>query len=196
MGDCYLNDLKISSIQGYPYNDSIPYFPAFIVRENQATTTDIDDVLQKIYSSVLYSAQEPILYNYYLGISVYRFTWLRTFHKKIILSFSRNNTSINLTTIQLEFSGSGKGDAVVLSDETKPLTVQDWEEFERLLHAYSFWSAKPCIDDQPARDGSSWIIEAHVEDRYWFVNRWSPDVDFSKAGEFLIAKSGLDEIIY
>ena len=96
----------------------------------------------------------------------------------------------------MKFSDSGDGTAIILSDEMKQLTINDWEEFERLLENCSFWSMQPCIDDSYARDGSSWLIEGHLKEKYWFVNRFLPDNNFSRAGEFLINKSGLEEIIY
>ena len=197
MEDYYIRDLKISTTQGYPYNSNILYLPSFIKKQNEVLVTEIDVVTQKLCSSLLYSAQEPILYNYYLGSNIYRFLWIRSFHSKILLSLTKDDSRITLTTIKLEFSGSVDGTAIILSDEMKQLTINDWEEFERLLENCSFWSMQPYIDDDSyARDGSSWLIEGHLKEKYWFVNRFSPDDNFSRAGEFLINKSDLEEIIY
>ena len=196
MGDYYIRDLKISTTQGYPYDSDTPYLPSFIKRQNEVLATEIDVGTQKLFSSLLYAAQEPILYNYYLNYNIYRFLWIRSFHSKILLSLTKDDSRITLTTIKLEFSHSGDG-AIILSDEMKQLTINDWEEFERLLENCSFWSIQPCLDDDSyARDGSSWLIEGHLREKYWFVNRFLPDNNFSRAGKFLINKSGLEEIIY
>jgi hypothetical protein len=50
--------------------------------------------------------------------------------------------------------------------------------------------------DSSGIDGSEWTIEAHFKNKYWFVNRWSPDDNFKTAGEYLIRKSGINEEIY
>ena len=195
MEDYYTRDSKISTTQGYPYHSHTPYLPSFIKRQNEVVATEIDVGWQKLFSGLFYSAQEPILYNYYLGASIYRFLWIRSFHSKILLSLTKDDSRITLTTIKLEFS-SYDHEAIILSDEMKQLTIHDWEEFERLLENCSFWSMQPYIDNTNARDGSSRLVEGHLKEKYWFVNRWSPDDNFSRAGEFLINKSGLEEIIY
>ena len=196
MENCYIKDPQISTIQGYPFSSRIPYLPPYVKRHNELLVTGIDLRMQKLCSGLLYSAQESILYNYYLKYNIYRFLWIRSFYSQIVISLSDGDSGIMLETIKLEFSGSGDGAAIILSDETKYLTISDWEEFERQLENCSFWSMQPCIDNEGyARDGSSWLIEGHLKEKYWFVSRDLPDTNLSNIAEFLINKSGMDEII-
>ncbi|TPE45930.1 hypothetical protein FJM65_00875 [Pontibacter mangrovi] len=80
-------------------------------------------------------------------------------------------------------------------NETKQLTLNDWETFENLLQETGYWSMAPS-DDTFGMDGSRWIVEAHQKDKYWVVNRWSPRSDFSRIGHYLIDVSGLKERVY
>jgi len=85
--------------------------------------------------------------------------------------------------------------AEVIFTQTKQLSINEWNEFELLLKNCSFWNRLPFVDSSGI-DGSEWTIEAHFKNKYWFVNRWSPDDNFKTAGEYLIRKSGINEEIY
>lgn len=231
--DYYPKDAAISGINGTP-NDSLSfYYPTAIQRDTQLFNTAIDTFMLNWFSSVLYSAQEPILYNYYIGHDIYRFLWLRSFHRPVVFSLHKNADKVWLTTKELDrhpnfieihyvnftppvilpngeidttesnedselpVDSVSKADrkATIVLNETKQLSEKEWNEFEKLLNDYSFWSAKP-LEERSGLDGSEWTIEAHLKNKYWFVNRWSPKDKFREAGEYLINKSGLKEKIY
>jgi hypothetical protein len=186
---------------------------------------DIDDFKENWFSSTLYCAQTPVLFNYYLGHDIYRFLWLRSFDHPIVFTLNKWGDKVWLTTKKLnkepEFldvtyknvkykkSKNGKinfrkvVDSVVKADrkaeiiftETRTLSIKEWDEFELLMKNCSFWDMIPVVDSS-GKDGSQWTIEAHLENRYWFVNRWSPSDNFKIAGEYLIKESGINERIY
>lgn len=85
--------------------------------------------------------------------------------------------------------------ANLILNQTIALSERDWVEFENLLKNCSFWTMEP-IDSSLGIDGSEWIIEGHKKNKYWFVNRWSPENVFKDVGLFLIKKSELKEKIY
>ncbi len=85
--------------------------------------------------------------------------------------------------------------AKIIYNKTKKLSKTDWNQFEILLNEFSFWSSMPYARKY-GLDGSEWTIEGHLKDKYWFVNRWSPEDKFKKVGEYLIKKSGLKVEIY
>lgn len=204
----YPNDTSISSPQGHPKNSSILYFPYLIKRNDTINRTAIDTITNEWYSYSLYKFNEPILSNFYLGKDIYRFFWLRSFHRPVIITLCKNDNIITLTT--KEFSGGAhyfekrrcmNCDTVNLKDpklilnETKVLTLDEWVNFENLLNKSDFRNTKP-NNGQRGLDGAEWNIEAHLQQEYWFMGRWSPNGDFFKCGEYLIKLSGLKEEVY
>ena len=85
--------------------------------------------------------------------------------------------------------------AKIKSDETKLLTIEEWNQFEFLLSQCNFWNMKTSIHEI-GDDGSQWIIEGHQRNRYWLVDRWVPKGNYRKCGEYLIQLSALKEDIY
>jgi hypothetical protein len=218
----YKNDLTISDKEGKP-NDSLTYYyPFYIKYDTLLTSTGRDSSSVDYYSCILYYAKEPVLYNFYQDHDIYRFLWLRSFHRPIVYALSKIKNQVLLTAKIMdkhprlrdityvsipELRGSQKDemqvDSVVkadrriaiLSTSTKQLTKKEWKEFEQLLDSCSFWTTKP-FERTQGIDGARWIIEGHKKNKYWFVDRWSPKDNFRKAGEYLIIKSGLNERIY
>ena len=94
------NNPTISDEQGNPVSDSTFYFPLelFIDSIKWANKTEIkqDTFSVKWFSQDLWFSKEPVLYNYYLGHSIYRLTWLRSFHPAIILRIENRNGEISL----------------------------------------------------------------------------------------------------
>jgi hypothetical protein len=232
--DNYPKNQSISDNQGKPKDSLTFYFPASIQLDTNIVTTEIDTFMLNWFSSALYAAKEPILYNYYLGHDIYRFLWLRSFNRPVIISLHKDRTKVWLTTKQLnkepefldeytpvdfvppkllpneegyttevvktkkhkrELIKKADRKANITFNQTISLTKKEWTEFETLLNSCSFWTSKPCIDFSGC-DGSRWIIEGQLNNKYWFINRWSPRDNFRNAGEYLIKKSGLNEKIY
>ena len=230
INDNYPNDTTFSKTDGKPKDSLTFYYPTKIKRDKHTINTEIDTFMLNWFSSALYSAQEPILYNSYLGHDIYRFLWLRSFHRPVVFSLHKNGNKVWLITKildrqpifmdthyvtplilpdgEIDITESNmdnelpidtviKADrkAIIVLNETKQFSETEWKEFEKIIADCSFWTLKPCIE-KFGLDGSEWIIEGHLKSKYWFVNRWSPEDDFRKAGEYLINKSGLKEKIY
>lgn len=231
--DYYPKDSTISTIKGAPIDMHPFYFPTILHKDTMVIKTEMDTFMQLYFSSALFAAQEPILYNYYLGHDIYRFLLLRSFHKPVVFILHKDSDKVWLTTKELDRyphyieilqpklvtptllpngaidskEPNRKEDVIVDSisiadrngkfrvNETKQLTEKEWTEFEKLLNNYRFWSANP-YEEIPGCDGSEWIIEAHIKNKYWFVYRWSPNDDFRKAGEYLIHLSGFKGKVY
>lgn len=168
------------------------------------------------YSSALYCAKEPILFNYYQNQEIYRFLWIRSFHHPMVFSLKKHRNKVILNIKKLDRIPQfcteyeiieSMGDENVTRDtivhkanrqanlvlnQTIHLSVKEWNQFEKLLNKSSFWRA-PIKKEDIGTDGSEWIIEAHLKHQYWFANRWSPQGEFKTAGEYLIHLSGLLE---
>ena len=70
------------------------------------------------------------------------------------------------------------------------LTIKDWKEFEKIVAKQSFWTMAP-YRSSDGIDGSQWIIEGHSKNKYWMVNRWSPQDSIREMGDFMIKKCGV-----
>jgi hypothetical protein len=206
--DNYPNDSLISNFQGQPNNSSTIYLPYIIKTKDTIRHTNIDTMMNEYYSFSLHKFSEPVLSNYYLGHDLYRFLWLRSFHRPVVITLNRNNDVVTLTT--KEFDGGAHywelkrcmncdttnlKDPKLILNETKELTLTEWENFENLLTQCNFWEMKP-FNKEMGNDGAQWNIEAHLREKYWFVNRWSPRGKFADCGKYLIKLSGLKEDIY
>ena len=82
--DNYSKDPKVSSTEGVCKDSISFYFPTSIRLDTNTVITGIDAFMLNWFSSALYSAKEPILYNYYLGHDIYRFLWLRSFIDRLL----------------------------------------------------------------------------------------------------------------
>jgi hypothetical protein len=205
----YPQNTHVSSNQGEPNDPLVFYFPDTIKTEKKTIAITLDTFKLKWYSGDLFCANEPILYNYYLGHDIYRLLYLRAFHNPIIISLNKDNDRIWLTTKELsdeaDFNDTGihnnhlkdshKITTEIIVNKTRKLTHYDWLNFELLLDSCEYWNSEP-TNSRIGLDGSEWILEAHLSNKYWFVDRWCPDGYFRKASLFLINKSELDEIIY
>jgi hypothetical protein len=99
--DYYLKDSKISNAQGVPKDSITFYFPTSIRQDTGTVKTEIDTFKLSWFSSALYSAKEPILNNYYLGHDIYRFLWLRSFHRPVVISLNKDGNKVWLTIKEL-----------------------------------------------------------------------------------------------
>jgi len=221
--DNYPKDVKFSNVDGKP-KDSLSFFlPSVILKDSNTYKTEIDSFLLNRVSAALFAAKEPVLFNFYQQEDVYRFLWRRSFHRPVVISLKRSPRGVWLNTKMLDVQpvysdigylkfmpppdpiGNSKIElikseeiykkATIVYDQTMRLSVKEWNEFEGLLSDFSFWTAKPSIQED-GLDGAEWLIEGHLRDKYWFVSRRSPHDEFRNAGEYLIKKSGLKERVY
>jgi hypothetical protein len=218
----YRNDLTVSDINGNPTSKESFYFdpvafrdtfpiPTWVVEPPYDTIDDInripkdkikeefeiktDSLSLKWFSEVLAENKEPILSNYYLGIDIYRLTWLRSFHQGVILKIIKDQNDYIIETKWLDWTDRKT------HTSTKRITSDIVVELENLLKEHKFYSTESYDWEFPGNDGSEWILEVHTADRYHFLNKWSPDLGRSNGlreiGEYIIKNSDAkDEELY
>lgn len=103
------------------------------------------------------------------------------------------NNKVN--TSQVLEKNVSKSNVKIEVNNHQTLTIKDWKEFEQLLTNCNFWEMQPNKEIN-GLDGSEWIIEGHLKEKYKFVARRSPKNNFRIAGQFLIQKSKLPDEIY
>lgn len=137
--------------------------------------------------------------------SIYRFTWLRSFHKPISIRLVKGDT-ITLTAKVLDGKG-GYDPGKLATNVTVQISLEQFTRFESLLADADYRFLSPRVTDAgdwiwspedkswrrvygSGIDGAEWILESCSEDSYFFVQRWSPSKSrFGKACLYLVELS-------
>jgi len=137
------------------------------------------------YSDQLRALKEPLLLNRPYK-TVYRFTWLRSFHKPVAIRIEKKGDTCVVTWKQSSGAGGYEPGQLTVSGSAI-ISEEQWNGFVALLQASHFWNM-PTISKTPSGfDGARWIIEGMEDHRYHVVDRWSArDTDFGKCGQYLI----------
>ena len=158
-----------------------------ILRETNMTTFVLD-----WYSGQLLALKEPLIFDRE-NETIYRFTWLRTFHHPVAIRIQKNKDQIQLTWKMSDGAG-GYSPGKLITDETTELTTSEWNEFLKLLDKTEYWNMSTNEQsDIMGTDGSRWIIEGVQNGKYNVVDRWTPrNSAYQELGMFLINLTDLD----
>ncbi|GAB2842214.1 hypothetical protein [Ferruginibacter profundus] len=90
---------KNTKIQPYdtsnlPKDSLVFYFPINIFSDRPKA----DSFVQNWYSSALYSFKEPLLSQNFVGHNIYRFLWLRSFHRPVVFTLHQSEDQVWLNT--------------------------------------------------------------------------------------------------
>ncbi len=143
------------------------------------------------YGKHLTAMEEPSLIGVYESEKeIYRFLWLRTFHRPIIVRVERSSNTTKLVFVEMSGTGGYEPGSLVRREE-KTIGDGQWCDFLALLEKAGYW--KLGDDDDSGHDGARWILEGVREGRYHLVDRWTPDDgDYRTACIYLLNLSGID----
>jgi hypothetical protein len=137
---------------------------------------DIDAFTRAWYSKQLRVMGEPSLScGQMVDAEIYRFTWLRTFHRPFAVRIIRDSAGVRLVATELTGAG-GYDPGTVATRKEKGISDADWQVLSAALSKTSFWSM-PTRPPTPTLglDGSQWIVEGRRSSRqYHIVDRWTP----------------------
>lgn len=141
---------------------------------------------------------EPNLSNCFLGKEIYRFHWGGAFAPIRVISLSKEEKKVSATVYRFQRQTNEEGipiSQVIDRVHVVDLSLEDWNDFEKLIKEANFWNLYPKDTGEPADDGSSWLLEGHKENQYRFVHRRSPEkgTPIRTCGEFLSELVGLEE---
>jgi len=104
---------------------------------------------------------------------VFRFVWLRTVHKPVIVRVETHDGG-GLQVVATRLSGMGGYEPGVVEAQVKrPLTKAEERAFNPVLAATRQLTLPPVSCDW-GYDGARWIVEAAHDSRYRYVERWTP----------------------
>jgi hypothetical protein len=211
----YANNESQSDENGNPFGPTVNYFSLRQPLESSDRQNEM--VISRLldHSNVLYDLNEPILYNFYLCKEIYRFLWLRAFENPTVIEIIKDQGKIWLITKIIEYPliegvdslfdkdgslyevneyqmKSKKGEIVL--DTAIELSRNEWRRFEKLLNKTDHLNEKQIDFYGPVIDGSYWVLEWHLKNKYWFIERYHPDSgSFKDACKYLISLSLADK---
>ncbi len=168
------------------------YFP----RENFGNEMSSKHSVAGWYSKHLLAMEEESL----LDINdedaeVYRFLWLRTFDRPILIKIAKTNYKITFSMKELDGTGGNEPGKISNTNEFS-LSDDDFCRILDLIDKANFWQM-PIENDVMGNDGAQWVLEGVKDNRYHIVDRWSPrEGDFREVCIFLLKLSGrnIDEL--
>jgi len=193
--DLFITEFGSDNIQKYEY-----YF-------------GITPIHQIWFSRYLYELDEPVLYNYYLNKNIVRFTLLRTFDNPLMIKLEYNADSIILSHKHLDdqldinlYARLLEGNLNIFTQE-KLLNMQENRNvlnntvastIDSLIHHTEIKKEIPFRNVIEGLDGADWILEIHDESGYYYICRWSPNINtpIRKIASYLINLREIREEIY
>jgi hypothetical protein len=199
----YPNNPNISDIRGNPKDSSIWYFPEDCITERLPYAKQagiIDTFWHHLFSKELFKLQEPVLSNYYLGESVIRLAWIRSFDPVVVLRLT-NNIGENYLfengyfrqkdSFQTSYGFYQPRIKLINKRNVFKVNHQFYLKLDSLIETSKFYQLLSTDNTIVGLDGSEWILEVHQKDKYHLVWRGSPDSNdlIRKIGDQLINMS-------
>lgn len=164
------------------------YFPEGVFFRDRHT----DQIAGNLFTRYLAEMQEPSLLRFQPGSgeSVYRFTWLRSFHSKVSIRVWTDRQMKTLAFKELKSENKGKNHQLAVA-QTRNLTIDEWNEFVRLLNEACVWRLPSGVQDAIATDGAWWLFEVNSDRHYHVVARQSPQDSYRDLCLYLLKLTGL-----
>jgi hypothetical protein len=116
---------------------------------------------------------------------VFRFLWLRSFHRSVAVRIEKTGTSITLVAKELSGAGGYEPGAIARTD-TREFAASEWNELRRLVDRADFWKMPTSTRDL-GLDGAEWVLEGRASGVYHVVERWRPERgEYREIGLFLL----------
>ena len=188
-----------------PLDSKQPYFPKDLFPEvemdwiktdsitrieTKAKEGTYDEFVVNWYSKHLYAMKEPLLFNRKIEKEIYRFTWLRTFHKPMTFRIEKWNNRYILYWKVLDGAGGYEPGNLEI-ERLKIITEKEWSEFTKLVDKANFWKME-LGRGSIGNDGSEWILEGVNKEKYRVATVWTPRKgNFYEACDYLISLSNV-----
>ena len=138
-----------------------------------------DEFKRNWYTKFLKAMNEPTVTQ--LGAEnreVYRFLWLRTFHRPIAIRLERHDDDRTLVVKELDGEG-GYEPGRISKDVSRTVSIKEWDKFISLFEDARCWEMPP--DTGLAADGALWLLEGYCNGKYHATSRHCPRANGSDA---------------
>ena len=129
-------------------------------------------------ADILHAMGEPPIGQLPTGDQVFRFLWLRSFHRPFLVQVERRGEDRALLLKALDSPWSASPDGIHVGALTvtqrKAVTREVWERLAAMRRD-TFWG-RASYDPSAERgvDGAMWILEGRSWGDYHIVERWNP----------------------
>ncbi|WP_299685343.1 hypothetical protein [uncultured Dokdonia sp.] len=189
-------NVPINSRQYYFPKEVFPEVIADWIDTEGETKTKIkkgsyDDFIISWYSTHLHAMKEPLLFNKRINREIYRFTWLRSFHKPMTFRFEKKG-DIYILHYKVLSGAGGYDPGKIETQRIKVFTEKEWNTFVAFIEKANFWEMDLGRKQSLGTDGAEWIMEGVNTNDYRAISVWSPiKGDFYNACNYLINLSGI-----
>jgi len=144
------------------------------------------------YSKFLYALGEPLLFNRRFDKEIYRFLWLSTFDKPVVIRIEKTR-DLFLLFGKTSSGAGGYSPGVLDNFEQMNISEEVWIKFLNLLNNINYWNLKN--NGKPIDpDGSTLILEGATPDKYQVLKCYNPSRGnkIYQACNYFIELSGLN----
>jgi len=169
----YITLIIFLSYSYYGFSQSLYYFP----KETARNSIDfgINNHLNEYFSKHLKALEESSIYENNDVDSVFRFTWLRSFHHPVVIKVQSIHGMYSIQWKVSDGSGGSEPGKLIINSE-KTFSKDEWNEMLKLFKQLDFWNI-PSNKSTFGDDGAEWILEGKLNNFYQVVVRWSPEKD-------------------
>lgn len=175
----YLNDY-VSQEKYKKFKQSIYYFPItqFTNLPPDWETNEKIDLIDNAaffelewYSKYLAAMNEPVIFDSE-SVRMFRFTWLRSFHKPVVIGLRNEKNKITLYWKICDGMGGYEPGFLILN-QNKELSLNEWDDFSNKINAINFWNKSSKVREIGGTDGAIWILEGKEPGRYQAIDSWN-----------------------
>jgi len=164
------------------------YFPVGVFA---SVKSDDGNFKARWYAEELRGLKEPSLSEpASSGESIYRFTWLRTFHHPIVVRIAIHASGTGTLTVRMSDGAGGYAPGKLILNSAREISMTEVRHVLDTVDAMNFWQMPPSAGPLYL-DGAEWMFEASVRDKYHVVDRQSPqDGPLRELGLYLVLTLG------
>lgn len=164
------------------------YFPQAAFYSDQQR----DHLVRSWYAKYLAQMNEPSLLDSHTSDNsgTYRFTWLRSFHSKVVVRVW-SDAGVRMLTVKELGSENESQVSRLTVDLTRRLKEDEWAEFARLFDKACVWRLPSTRGDAIATDGAWWVFETNSVGYYHVVARQAPESSYRDLCSYMLKLSGL-----
>jgi hypothetical protein len=152
------------------------YFPDHTFDERDK----VEDFTVSWYSSQLKALKEDSLWQLSQESpkqQVYRFIWLRSFHRPVVVRLDVQPDGSGLLTTKVGSGAGGYGPGKLIVDRRKKMSKEVVDTLLAHVEEEQYWTL-PTREKQDPNvvnlDGAQWVLEGVRNGAYKVVDRWSP----------------------
>lgn len=189
-GKCYPHKKGICFNDGTPKNDRVAYLPDSFYVENKWIKNRVNQYITECYSGLMHCAQEPILYNRYIGRPVIRYTNFAGITIPVTVTVTQKNHKWFITTIiytqnwepdssyifdlNLKFIKAVPNEKVRVKKRIeRQLSWNEWRTFWQKLDSLGYPDMSGLSKERSpiAVCGSTNYFEIHTKSHYFFTDQ-------------------------